>query len=44
MSDEERLAIVAQGDMARVKELERVLAAGGFDSRIVSPPGQKANA
>ncbi len=35
------LAVVAQGPLARMKEMLRVLESAGFEAQIVSPPDAK---
>jgi len=32
-------AVVAQGDMAHLREIQRVLRARGIDSQMMQPPG-----
>ena len=44
MADETKIAIVAEGNRARLDELRQVLVDGGFDARILAPPDAKANA
>ncbi len=44
MSGEPEIAILAEGGMARLKELLRVLKRTGFDAQIIAPPEPKANA
>ena len=44
MSEAPEIAILAEGGMARLKELLRVLERGGFDAQIIAPPEAKANA
>ena len=44
MSDSPQIAVIAEGAMARLEELRRVLVGQGFDARIVPPPDAKINA
>ena len=44
MSEAPEIAILAEGGMARLKELLRVLEPRGFDARIIAAPEGKANA
>jgi hypothetical protein len=43
MSEAPEIAILAEGGMARLKELLRVLEPRGFDAQIIAPPEGKAN-
>jgi hypothetical protein len=36
--------ILAQGGVARLQEIQRVLASGGIEAQILNPPGNDANA
>jgi len=44
MSEAPELAVVAQGELCRLKETLRVLERGGIEARILAPPDARANA